>query len=81
MTLRDCPSLLDHVVLFLTERHAVRALVYSGIAFMGAHQDSLQRTEVGIAAVMRALGNGTFNALICVTVHFLILLSGLVTLV
>ena len=36
---------------------------------MSTHQNFIQRTEVGIAAVMGALGYSTLNALICVTVH------------
>jgi len=55
--------------LLLTEGHAVGALVNSGIAFMGAHQNALQRAVVGILTVIGALGNGTFDALVCVAAH------------
>ncbi len=36
---------------------------------MGAYQNAIQGTEILIAAMMGTLGNSTFNALICVTVH------------
>ena len=36
---------------------------------MGAHQDLVQRTVVLVAAVMGALLDGTFDALVCMTVH------------
>ena len=36
---------------------------------MGAYQNAVQGAEVFIAAMMGTLRNGTFNALICVTVH------------
>ena len=48
---------------------------------MGAYQDSVQRTEIGIITMMSTLGNGPFNALIGVTVHSQILLSELIELV
>ena len=67
--------------LFLTERHTVRALIYCGIALVCSHQDSIQRAEIGIIAMMCALGNSTFNAFICVTIHSCVLLSMLICLV
>ena len=36
---------------------------------MGAHQNLVQRTVVLVAAVMGALLDGTFDALVCMTVH------------
>ena len=48
---------------------AVGALIYSGVGLMGAHQNTLQRAEVGILAVMLALLDSTFNALICMAIH------------
>ena len=56
-------------VLFFTEGHTIGTLVHSGIALMGTHQNTVQRTEVGIHAMMGTLRNGTFNSLICVTIH------------
>lgn len=41
---------------------------------MGAHQDPLQRAVVGIVAVMCALLNGAFDALIGIDIHCDILL-------
>lgn len=36
---------------------------------MGAHQDAIQGAVVLISAVMRALLDGTFDTLICMTIH------------
>ena len=36
---------------------------------MGTYLNAVQGTIVLILAVVRALGNGTFDALVCVTVH------------
>jgi len=55
--------------LLLAERLAVSALVGGGIHLVGAHQDLVQRTVVLMAAVMGALLDGTFNALVCMAVH------------
>ena len=42
---------------------------------MGAHQDPVQRAVVLILAVVSALLDGAFDALVCMTVHrFLLLL-------
>ena len=56
-------------VLLLAERLAVSALIGSGIHLMGAHQDLVQRTEVLVAAVVCALLDGAFNALVGMTIH------------
>ena len=56
-------------VLLLTERLAVSTLIRSGIGFMGADQNPLQRTEICILAVMLTLLNGTFNTLVCMAIH------------
>ena len=56
-------------LLLLTEGLAVGALVLSGIHLMGAHHNTLQRTEVGILAVMGALLNSTLDALVCSAIH------------
>ena len=53
---------------------AVGALILGGIDLVGAHQDPVQRTVVLAGAVMCALLNGAFNALVCVTVHIVFLL-------
>ena len=61
-------------ILLLPEGHAVRTLVHGGVCLMGADQDPLQRAEVGLTAVMGALGNSTLDALIGMTVHRIYLL-------
>ena len=53
----------------LAEGLAVGALIHSGIGLMGADQDPLQGAVVGIGAVMCALLNGAFDALVCVAIH------------
>ena len=55
--------------LLLAERLAVGALVIRGIHLVGANQDFVQRAVVLMAAVMGALLDGTFDTLVCVTVH------------
>jgi len=62
------------MVLFLTEGHAVGALVLAGVCLMGTYQDALQRAVVCFIAVMSALMNGALNALIGIAVHGLFLL-------
>ena len=59
------------LLLFLlhTEGLAVGALVLGGVCLVGAHQDPLQRTEIGILTMVSALLNGTLNALVCVAIH------------
>ena len=58
----------------LTEGFAVSTLVSSGIGLMGTNQDPLLAAEVRILAVMGALLNGTLNALVCMTIHGVLLL-------
>ena len=41
---------------------------------MGAYQDPLQGAEIGILAVVGALLNSTLNALVCMTIHSLMIL-------
>jgi len=60
--------------LLLPEGLAVGALVHGGIGLMGANQDPVQRTVVLVLAVVCTLLDGTFNALVCVTVHAIFLL-------
>ena len=60
--------------LFLAEGHAVSALIHRGVALVGADQNAVQRTVVGIAAMMCALLDGAFDALVCIGIHSLFLL-------
>ena len=55
--------------LLLAERLAVSALINGGVLLVSTHHDAVQRTVVLILAVVRALGNGAFDALVSVTVH------------
>ena len=55
--------------LFLAEGHTVGALVNGGVGLVGTHQDPVQRAVVLIVAVMGTLLNGTFDALVGVTIH------------
>ena len=55
--------------LLLAEGLAVSALVNSGVGFVGANHNAIQRTIVGIIAVVCALVNGAFNALVCMAAH------------
>ena len=57
------------------EGHTVGALVHSGIALVGAHQDPVQGAVILAAAVMGALVHGAFNGLVGVTIHNRNLLS------
>ena len=56
------------------EGHTVGALVHSGIALVGAHQDPVQGAVILAAAVMGALVHGAFDALIGMTIHCFFLL-------
>ena len=55
--------------LLLAEGLAVGALVLSGIHFVGADQNLVQRTEVLVLTMVCTLLDSTFNTLVCVTVH------------
>ena len=55
--------------LFFPERHAIGALIHGGIGLMGAYHDFVQRAVVGLIAVIGAVVNGTFNALVCFAIH------------
>ena len=61
--------------LLLAEGHTVGALVYLRIVFVGTHQNPVQRTVVLVFAVVSALLNGTFNALVGMAVHSCFLLK------
>ena len=55
--------------LLLAERLAVSALISGGIHLVSTHQDLVQRTVVLVTAVMGTLLDGTFDTLVCMTVH------------
>ena len=55
--------------LLLSERHAVGALVNSGVLLMSAHKDPIQRTVVLIIAVVGTLMDSAFNAHVGVIIH------------
>ena len=57
------------------EGHAVGALIHSGIALVGTHQNPVQGAVILAAAVMGALMHGAFNGLVGVTIHNRNLLS------
>ena len=60
--------------LLLAEGLAVGALLQSGILLVGAHQNLVQGTVVGAVAMVCALLNGAFDALVCIVIHIVILL-------
>ena len=61
----------------LAERLAVGALVLGGICLVSTNEDPIQGAVILAVAVISAGLNGTFDALISVTVHsFLLLLLG-----
>lgn len=55
--------------LLSAEGLAVSALVNGGVIFVGAHHDPLQRAVVLGVAVVGALRNGAFDALVSIAVH------------
>ena len=57
------------IFLLLAEGHAVGALIDSGVHFVGTHQDLVQGAEVLVATMVGTLLNGTFDTLVCMTVH------------
>ena len=61
-------------LLLFAEGHTVCALIHRGAGLVGAHQNLVQRAVVLILAVVRAVLNGTFDALVGVVVHLKILL-------
>ena len=60
--------------LFFAEGHAVSALIHSGVPLVGADQNTVQRTVVGIAAMMGTLLDGALDTLVCIGIHSLFLL-------
>ena len=57
------------VQLLLAEGHAVGALVHGGIHLVGTHQDLVQGAVVLVLTMMGTLLDGTFDALVCMTIH------------
>ena len=55
--------------LLLAEGLAVGALVHGGVTLVGSDQNTVQSTVVCITAVVCALLNGAFDALVCFTIH------------
>lgn len=53
----------------LAEGHAVGALVHGGVTLMGADMDLVQRTVIFCIAVVGAGDDGTFDALVSMTIH------------
>ena len=69
------------VCLLLAEGLAVGALIHGGICLVGAHQNAVQGAVILSTAVMHALVNCAFDALIGMTIHdpfLLLLVSSLV---
>jgi hypothetical protein len=67
---RDPPPL----VLLLAEGLTIGALIHSGVGFVGAHQNAVQRAIVLSVAVVCARLDGAFNALVGMTIHSNLLL-------
>lgn len=63
------------IALLLPEGLAVGALVHGGVALVGADQNPVQRAVVAAAAMVGALGDGAFDALVAVAVHNLTFFS------
>ena len=55
--------------LLLAEGHAVSALVHGGIHLVGAYHDLVQGAVVLVAAMVGALLDSAFDALVGMTVH------------
>ena len=55
--------------LLFPEGQAIGALIHGGIALVGADLDLLQRAEIGVAAMVNALGHGAADTLIRMTAH------------
>ena len=61
-------------MLLLLEGFAVGALIHSRIGLVGAHQNTVQRTVVFAVAVVSALLDSAFDALIGIAIHGIFLL-------
>ena len=70
------PGYRIQVSLLLAEGLAVGTLILGRIGLVGTHQNALQRAEVCFIAMMRALMDSAFDALVCIAVHSLRLLFG-----
>ena len=55
--------------LLLPERLAVSALIHREICLVGTHQDLVQGAVVLVLTVISTLLDGTFDTLVCVTIH------------
>ena len=55
--------------LLFAEGLAVGALVHGGVCLVGTDHDPIQRAVVLVLAVVCALGNGAFDALVGIAVH------------
>ena len=62
--------------LLLSKGLTVSARVHGRVTLVGADQNTIQSAEVGAAAVVSALLNGAFNALVGLTIHCHFLLFG-----
>ena len=60
--------------LSLAEGLTVGALVLGGVSFMGAHQNPVQRAVVLTVAMVCAGLNSTLDTLVCIVIHYEILL-------
>ena len=63
------PKPPHRIFLLLAEGLAVGALVHSGVGLVGTHQDLVQSAVVLALAVVGALMDGAFDALIGIAVH------------
>ena len=61
--------LLPRIKLLLAEGLAVGALVFGGVHLVGTHQDPVQGAVVLVLTVISTLLDGTFDTLVCVTIH------------
>jgi len=68
-------------ILLSAEGLAVGALIGSRIFFMGANQDPVQRAVICLIAMVGALLDGAFDALVCILVHRSFLLLSVMVLV
>ena len=60
--------------LFLSEGLAVGALIHGRVCLMGTYQNLIQGAVVLAVTVIGAGLDGTFDALVCIAVHFHFLL-------
>ena len=61
--------------LFFAEGFTVGALIHGGVLLVGAHQNAVQRAVVFRVAVIGALFDGAFDALVGMAIHGIFLLS------